>query len=140
MSNNLAKFRKRCGLTQLALASRSGVSPQYVRLIEQGGLTPGVDISEALGKALGLPSQQLFPLLRLRDPGLDRFQQLQHSHPEPIKELSAQEKRMIQDTVGLMPKVLFEGFLHSKWAIVLDVILAYAAHVKKFKPPKETEK
>jgi len=63
MNNRLAALRKKARLTQKALSVRSGVSQDYVELIEQKGKVPGIDIAAALARALGVAPLQIFPRL-----------------------------------------------------------------------------
>jgi transcriptional regulator with XRE-family HTH domain len=59
--NRLAEIRKRNGFTQARLARESRVSLAYVQQLEQGGGMAGVDIAEALGRALRVDGELLFP-------------------------------------------------------------------------------
>lgn len=50
----LKQARKAAGLSQQALANRTGLSRVYIALLETGAQSkPGIDVVEALGKALG---------------------------------------------------------------------------------------
>lgn len=132
MSNNLSKYRRGCGLSQVALAGRSKVSAAYLALLEQSGRTPGIAVAKALGKALGRPAEQVFPSLRLPHPGINRFQQLALAHPGPAGELTAAQKAMVKDVLPLMPGHLFKGALRAEWKTAWVTIEAFGAWVKKF--------
>ena len=132
MSNNLSKYRRGCGLSQVALAGRSKVSAAYLALLEQSGRTPGIAVAKALGKALGRPAEQIFPFLRLPHPGIDRFRQLALAHPGPAGELTAAQKAMVKDILPLMPEHLFKGALRAEWRTAWATIEAFGAWVKKF--------
>lgn len=54
------KVRKDAGLTQVRLALKTGLSPNYVAMIERG-LTPSYAAQQALAKALGVPREELWP-------------------------------------------------------------------------------
>jgi len=132
VSNKLSKYRRGCGLSQVALAGRSKVSAAYLALLEQSGRTPGIAVAKALGKALGRPAEQVFPFLRLPHPGVDRFRQLALTHPGPAGELTAAQKAMVKDVLSTMPEYLFKGALHAKWTTAWATIEAFGLWVKKF--------
>lgn len=72
-SKNLAKFRKRCGLTQGQLASKLNVTPQAVSKWENGSL-PDTEFLPKLAGILGVSIDVLFGLAEDRDvPDLEQM-------------------------------------------------------------------
>ncbi len=72
-SKNLAKFRKRCGLTQGQLASKLNVTPQAVSKWENGSL-PDTEFLPKLAGILGVSIDMLFGLAEDRDvPDLEQM-------------------------------------------------------------------
>jgi transcriptional regulator with XRE-family HTH domain len=56
----LKRFREQKGLTQLALAKRSGVAQGYISELEAGKeQNPSIEIVRKLAKALGVPAGEL---------------------------------------------------------------------------------
>ncbi|HEX2581546.1 MAG TPA: helix-turn-helix transcriptional regulator [Dongiaceae bacterium] len=64
VGRNVARVRSNKGLTQEALAERSGFSQQYISGLENGRRNPTVVTIYELSKALGVPYLDL-----LRPPG-----------------------------------------------------------------------
>src|SRR5688572_28624762 len=58
--NGVRARREALGLSQVALARRSGVSRQSLSAIEAGRATPGVDVALRVASALGSPVEDLF--------------------------------------------------------------------------------
>lgn len=56
------------GLSQAALADRTGVSEEWVRRIERGDGAPSFDTIEAIASSLGVPVGDLFAGLSGSDP------------------------------------------------------------------------
>jgi len=88
MSNRLARYRKKAGLTQRALATKSGVSSDYVEILEQQPTrVPGVDIAAALARALNVAPLQIFPRLpRTEKEG--RWEYFSRVYPEMVGALN----------------------------------------------------
>jgi len=57
---NIRTLRKRRGLSQEQLAKASGVSTQYISLLENNDRNVTIDVIEAIGKALGVRAIELF--------------------------------------------------------------------------------
>ena len=57
---NIAKHRKRLGLTQEQLAAVAGVTDEYISQLENQKRNPSVDIVEALCDALGVDIGDIF--------------------------------------------------------------------------------
>ena len=55
----LKRTRTEKGLSQYALAARSGVSRQYIRMLEAGESDPTVGMLQKLAKALGVEMVRL---------------------------------------------------------------------------------
>lgn len=62
MTNSVRQARRRADLTQQELADAVGVSRQTVISVEQGRYRPSVELALKLGRALGLPVEELFRL------------------------------------------------------------------------------
>jgi transcriptional regulator with XRE-family HTH domain len=58
--DNLKKFRKERGLSQMKLAERCGTSTSYIGEIEIGAKFPSVAMIERLAAALRIPAHLLF--------------------------------------------------------------------------------
>lgn len=72
-SKNLAKFRKRCGMTQSQLAAKLSVTPQAVSKWENGSL-PDTEFLPAIASALGVSLDLLFGLRSEREmPDLEQL-------------------------------------------------------------------
>jgi transcriptional regulator with XRE-family HTH domain len=66
-----ARLRERrlgAGLTQLALARLSNLTPSYVGRLEAAGGAPGIDTLQRLAAALGTTAHDLLPLVPPPDP------------------------------------------------------------------------
>jgi transcriptional regulator with XRE-family HTH domain len=61
VGRNLARIRKANGLTQEALADRSGFSQQYLSGLEQGRRNPTIVTIYELAQALGVHFLDLLP-------------------------------------------------------------------------------
>jgi transcriptional regulator with XRE-family HTH domain len=57
---NLKKFRKKKGISQMALAELSGTSGNYIGQIEMGRRIPSFEKIEKIASALRIASYQLF--------------------------------------------------------------------------------
>ncbi len=56
----LKKLREQKGWTQAELATRAGVTPEYVTMLERGARTnPTIETLKRLAKALGVPVAEL---------------------------------------------------------------------------------
>jgi putative transcriptional regulator len=60
LRNRLKEERARLGLTQAELAGLAGVSRKTINTVENGVFTPSTILALRLGKALGVPVEQLF--------------------------------------------------------------------------------
>ncbi|MHC1791305.1 ATP-binding protein [Solidesulfovibrio sp.] len=60
LGRRLRHLRRLCGLTQAALAERSGVSLEHCNKIERGAASPSLAVVEALCQALGVDPALLF--------------------------------------------------------------------------------
>ncbi|MEK3899366.1 MULTISPECIES: helix-turn-helix transcriptional regulator [unclassified Paenibacillus] len=58
--NRVAEYRKRAGLSQLALSKEVGVARQTVNLIENDKYNPSLDLCIKLAKALNSDLNTLF--------------------------------------------------------------------------------
>lgn len=58
--NNVKEYRKRLGLSQLALANRIGVARQTINLIENNKYNPTLELCINLAKALHTDLNSLF--------------------------------------------------------------------------------
>ncbi|ETT46216.1 helix-turn-helix transcriptional regulator [Paenibacillus sp. FSL R7-0204] len=58
--NRVAEYRKRSGLSQLALSKEVGVARQTVNLIENDKYNPSLDLCVKLAKALNSDLNTLF--------------------------------------------------------------------------------
>lgn len=59
--NSLREIRRRRGLSQLALAKRSNVSPNDISRIENGRVEAWPGWRKRLAKALSVPELEVFP-------------------------------------------------------------------------------
>lgn len=59
---NLKRVRLASNCTQRQLAEKVGVTSNYISLLENGERIPSVDLLEAIGKELGVPSSVLLVL------------------------------------------------------------------------------
>jgi transcriptional regulator with XRE-family HTH domain len=57
---NLKKFRKKCGISQMVLAELCGTSGNYIGEIEMGRRIPSFEKIEKIASALNISSYQLF--------------------------------------------------------------------------------
>jgi transcriptional regulator with XRE-family HTH domain len=56
----LQTLRRQAGLTQEQLAGATGISVDFISLVERGINAPSFDNLEKLAKALGVPYRELF--------------------------------------------------------------------------------
>ena len=59
---NLRENRRKLGLTQARLAEKTGLSTQYITMIELGRKFPSPESLEKLARALGLDTTELFSM------------------------------------------------------------------------------
>lgn len=59
VAENLRALRLKVGVSQEALAKKSGLSVSYVSMLERGLRVPPLDTLEALSKALGVSPVRL---------------------------------------------------------------------------------
>jgi transcriptional regulator with XRE-family HTH domain len=129
-TNRLLALRTRADLSQQALSNRSGVSVQYIRLLEQQPeKMPGLDIAAALGRALSAAPLQLFPRL----PRLEketRWEFFTRVYPELCAALDDVGRLRFFIAVTCMPEDAFRtmtSILHPnplKWDRVRENVLA----------------
>ena len=62
LANRLRERRTALGLTQAALAARTGVSRKTINTVENGVYTPSTVLALALARELGQPVEALFSL------------------------------------------------------------------------------
>lgn len=60
LQNNIKKYRKAKGFTQLQLAVRAGISKDYIVAIELGKRVPSVKTLILIAKALNIDIRELF--------------------------------------------------------------------------------
>ena len=60
VGNNLKEIRAKLGITQAELAELVGVSRVSIISIEKGHFIPTVETALRIGKALGVPIEQIF--------------------------------------------------------------------------------
>lgn len=101
--NRLAVLRNKAKLTQAGLSSRSGVSVQYVRLLEQEpARMPGLDIAAALARALSVAPCQLFPRLPHTERE-SRWEYFARAWPELAESLNDVDRLRFQLVIGFVP-------------------------------------
>ena len=59
LARNMVKFRLQAGLTQRALAARSGVTQRQISALEGGKLNATLDTISVLAQALGVDPREL---------------------------------------------------------------------------------
>jgi len=59
--NNLKKYRKECGLTQIELAVKVNVSSDYISMIEREVRSPGLKLARLISKNVGGTLDEVFP-------------------------------------------------------------------------------
>ncbi|WP_088253223.1 helix-turn-helix domain-containing protein [Fimbriiglobus ruber] len=64
----LREVRTARGMTQVELARRANVTPNYIGRLENAGAAPGIDLVERLATALGTTSTDLLPTTAPADP------------------------------------------------------------------------
>jgi len=60
VGNNLKEIRTKLGITQAELAERVGVARVSIVSIEKGHFIPTVETALRIGKALGVPVEEIF--------------------------------------------------------------------------------
>ena len=66
--------RNRLGLSQSGLAERSGLSTQYIAMIELSRKFPSPEMLERIAAALEIDTPQLFSMASFSDEAIKRFQ------------------------------------------------------------------
>jgi putative transcriptional regulator len=61
-ANRVAQLRKAAGLTQRALAEKTGLSQRAITYIEQGDKSPSVANAQRIALVLGATVEDLFPV------------------------------------------------------------------------------
>lgn len=64
VGKNIRQFRRIAGLTQEQLASKTGLSSDYISRLELGKENPGLDVLWKIGKALGVGVQRFMDVER----------------------------------------------------------------------------
>jgi transcriptional regulator with XRE-family HTH domain len=60
LANNLKENRKRCGLSQARLSEKTGISTQYIAMIEVSRKFPTPEVLERIARALEIEAHELF--------------------------------------------------------------------------------
>ena len=105
IGQNIKIIRKKIGMTQQDLSSKTGISVQSIRKYESGKIVPKSQNLLAISNALGVPLSDI-------DEGLDELlKKWNHEHdPETLsKEISVWES--ITETFGEEPASFFNDFL-----------------------------
>jgi len=61
IGKNIKKARKAKGLTQVEVAEKVGIHPNYFAKIERGEIQPVLDTLEKIFKVLGVKSSEILP-------------------------------------------------------------------------------
>lgn len=92
-ARNLRENRRKCGLTQAALAEKSNVSTHYVALIEMARNIPKVEVIERFAKVLNIEVYELFLV-----------------HHSKASELDEMHQTIIDDIKGIVKEAVTEAF------------------------------
>jgi len=81
LANNLKENRKKCGISQLVLAEKAGVSTQYIAMIEISRQFPTPDVLERIALAFGIEAHELFSVPPSPESSMERL------HKDIIREI-----------------------------------------------------
>ncbi len=82
----LRELRLARGMTQLDLAGRASVTPNYVGKLENAGAAPGIDLVERLATALGTTVNDLLPTVDVPNPQAVLKDQARHLFDRVIED------------------------------------------------------
>jgi transcriptional regulator with XRE-family HTH domain len=81
LANNLKENRRKCGLSQVKLAEKAGISTQYIAMIELSKQFPTPEVLEQVATALGIETYELFYVPPSPESSMERL------HKDIIKEI-----------------------------------------------------
>ena len=81
LATNLKENRRKCGVSQAKLAEQSGISTQYIAMIELSRQFPTPDVLEQIATALGIEAYELFSVPPSPESSMERL------HKDIIKEI-----------------------------------------------------
>lgn len=61
IGQNIKKARKKSGLTQIEVANKAELHPNYYARVERGEVLPSMDVLERIIKALKVKSSDILP-------------------------------------------------------------------------------
>jgi len=81
LARNLKENRGKCGMTQVKLAEKAGVSTQYIAMIELSRQFPTPEVLERIAVALGIEAYELFSVPPSPENSMERL------HKDIIREI-----------------------------------------------------
>jgi len=90
LANNLKENRRKCGVSQAALAEKAGISTQYIAMIELSRQFPTPEVLERIAGALDIEAYELFAVPLSPENAMERL------HHDIIKEV----REVIVETLG----------------------------------------
>ena len=90
LANNLKENRRKCGVSQAALAEKAGISTQYIAMIELSRQFPTPEVLERIAGALDIEAYELFSVPLSPEDAMERL------HQDIIKEV----REVIVETLG----------------------------------------
>ncbi|MDR0710550.1 MAG: helix-turn-helix domain-containing protein [Spirochaetaceae bacterium] len=81
LAKNLKENRRKCGVSQVKLAERAGVSTQYIAMIELSRQFPSPEVLERIAAALEIEAYELFAVPASPENAMERL------HRDIIKEI-----------------------------------------------------
>lgn len=103
LGENIKKFRKENGLTQIELANKVSISRSYLADVEHNRYNPSLEVLKSIAKALDTPisdlmdekSQQQYEIDLLEDDVKGIINKLQHTEPSKRKKIAKMIEQMI---------------------------------------------
>ncbi|MDR0456746.1 MAG: helix-turn-helix transcriptional regulator [Treponema sp.] len=83
LAGNLKENRRKCGLSQVKLAEKAGISTQYIAMIELSRQFPTPEVLERIAAAFGIEAYELFAVPPSPESSMERL------HRDIIREIKA---------------------------------------------------
>ncbi|MDR2729416.1 MAG: helix-turn-helix domain-containing protein [Treponema sp.] len=87
LANNMKKYRQKQGLSQVKLAEKADVTPQYIAMIEMCSKFPKPEMLERLAKSLEVETHELFNVAPTPQDELEKIRQdIRHDIRQEFKQ------------------------------------------------------
>ena len=94
LANNIRENRRKCGISQAKLAEMSGISTQYIAMIELSRQFPSPEILERIAAALGIQAHELFSVPPSGESSMEKL------HKDIVKEIREVIVEVLEKALG----------------------------------------